>query len=190
MPAAGSRTGEHQAALELLEDYPPPPHPEIAAALSELRAALAEIEEQRRVERERIERQQRIAALLAEARAALREERFEAALSLLSKVEDIDPAVPDLLPLREQVRREEAAARLNAELARTLGEFDERLSQDDLAGAGRLAAGGRHPRPNRRAGALSPPAFRSGHRRTRRRRSPPPRRRATDRGGRGASGGG
>ena len=135
MPAGRFAKGEHQAALKLLEGYPPPPHPEIAAALSELRAALAEIEEQRRVERERIERQQRIAALLAEARAALREERFEAAMSLLSKVEDIDPAMPDLLPLREQVRRDEAAARLNAELVRTLDDFDERLSQDDLAGA-------------------------------------------------------
>src|SRR5262245_3754595 len=61
--------GKHQAALKLLEDYPPPPHPEIAETLAELRAALQQIEEQRRLERERIERQQRIAALLTEARA-------------------------------------------------------------------------------------------------------------------------
>ena len=127
--------GEHRAALEVLEGYPPPPHPEIAAALSELRAELAEIEEQRRVERERTERQQRIAALLTEARAELRDDRFEAALSLLSKVEAIDPAATDLLLLREQVRQQEAAARLNAELARTLGEFDRQLSQGDLTGA-------------------------------------------------------
>src|SRR6185503_2249634 len=108
--------GKHQAAIKLLEDYPPPSHPEIADALIELRAALIEIEEQRRAERERIERQQRIAALLVEARTALREERFDLALNLLSNVEDIDPAVPDLGPLREQVRQEEAAARLNEAL--------------------------------------------------------------------------
>ena len=150
--------GEHRAALELLEDYPPPPNPEIAAALSELRAARAEIEEHRRVERERIERQQRIAALLAEARAALREERFEAAMSVLSKVEAIDPGVPDLLPLREQIRRDEAAARLNAELARR--------SASSMSGCRRtiwrrrrLAAGGHDPDPDRRACALGPPAL-------------------------------
>jgi hypothetical protein len=74
--------GKHQAAIKLLEDYPPPSHPEIADALGMLRAALLEIEEQRRAERERIERQQRVAALLADARTALRDERFEAALGL------------------------------------------------------------------------------------------------------------
>jgi serine/threonine-protein kinase len=69
--------GKHQAALKLLEDYSPPPHPDIAEALTELRTALDEIEEQRRLERERIERQQRIAALLAEARTALAAEHFD-----------------------------------------------------------------------------------------------------------------
>src|SRR6185295_3164262 len=127
--------GKHHAALKLLEEYPPPSPPEIEATLSELRAALVEIEEQRRAERERIERQQRIAALLAEARTALREQRFDAALGLLSSVEAIDPAVPDLPPLREQVRHDEAAARLRAELERTLAELDERVTRGDLFAA-------------------------------------------------------
>jgi serine/threonine-protein kinase len=130
--------GKHQAAIKLLEDYPPPSHPEIAETLVELRAALLEIEEQRRAERERIERQQRIAALLVEARLALREQRFDAALGLLSNVEELDPAVPDLSLLREQVRLEEAAARLNEEIERTLDDFEEQLSLDELPRAGDL----------------------------------------------------
>ena len=129
--------GKHQAALKLLEDYPPPSHPEIATTLSELRAALLEIEEQRRAERERIERQQRVAALLAEARTALLEQRFSGA-GLLGRGA-IDPAVPDLPPLWKQVRQEEAAARLRAELDRTLA--IQASARGDLFGASDLKRG-------------------------------------------------
>ena len=79
--------GKHQAALRLLEDFQPSSTPEIAAALSELRGALLEIEERQRAERERVEKEARVAALLAEARTALRDSQFDAALGLLREVE-------------------------------------------------------------------------------------------------------
>jgi hypothetical protein len=74
-----------------------------------------EIEKQRQAERERTARQQRIAALLAEARAALQEQQFDEALDLLSEVRGIDPAVPELSPLTERVSQERVAAREAAE---------------------------------------------------------------------------
>jgi hypothetical protein len=71
--------GKHQAALRLLQDFQPSPTPEIAAALSELRGALLEIEDRQRAERERIEKDARVAALLG-GRAA--RQPFDAALDL------------------------------------------------------------------------------------------------------------
>ena len=130
--------GKHQAAIKLLEDFPPPAHPGIADALAQLRADLAEIEEQRRLERERLERQQRVAALLADARTKLREQQFDAALELATKVEEVDPTTADLAPLRDQIREEQAAARTRAELDRVLAEVNERLGQGELAEAGEL----------------------------------------------------
>jgi serine/threonine-protein kinase len=130
--------GKHQAAIKLLEDYPPPPHPEIADALNELRAALQQIEEQRRLERERIERQQRISALLGEARSALAAQQFDQTLERLAAVEELDATTPDLASLREQVARGQAAARLRAELDRTLATLDERLTGGELAEASDL----------------------------------------------------
>jgi serine/threonine protein kinase len=126
--------GKHQAAIRLLEDYQPS-RPDITAALSDLRSALLEIEEQRRAERERIERQQRVATLLAEARVALRGQQFDAALDLLSKVAEIDSAVPELSALTEQARQEQAAARRRAELERMLADLDESLTRGDLSAA-------------------------------------------------------
>jgi serine/threonine protein kinase len=130
--------GKHQAAIKLLEDYAPPPHPEIAEALNELRTALQQIEEQRRLERERIERQQRIATLLGEARTALAAQQFDQTLERLAAVEELDATTPDLAPLREQVAREQAAARLRAELDRTLANLDERLTRGELTEASEL----------------------------------------------------
>src|SRR5262245_41484982 len=132
--------GKHQAALKLLEDYAPPPHPEVTEALTELRAALHEIEEQHRLERERIDREQKIATLVTEVRSALAEQQFDQALERLAAIEAIDAAAPDLAPLKDQVRNEQAAARLRAELDRTLTEFDERLGRGELTEAGDLAA--------------------------------------------------
>ena len=130
--------GKHQAALRLLEEYQPSSHPEIADTLSELRGKLLEIEEQRRAEQERIERQQRVAALLAEARTALRDQQFDAARGVLSKVAEIDPAVPELSDLTKRVDQEEAAARLRADLERMLADLNESVTRGDLAAASDL----------------------------------------------------
>jgi hypothetical protein len=131
--------GKHQAALRLLEDYQPPSRPEIEAALIELRAALQEIEDQRRAERERAERQQRVTALLAEARTALRDQQFDHALGFLSSAEEIDAAAPDLSLLKDQVSQEEAAARTRARLEQTLADLDEHLARGELTEADALS---------------------------------------------------
>jgi hypothetical protein len=130
--------GKHQAALRLLEDFQPSSNREVADTLIELRGALQEIEEQRRLERERIEKQQRVAALLAEARTALQEERFDAALAILSNVGEIDAAAPELSPLTERVRQALAAARLSAELVKLLGDLDASVARGDLSAASEL----------------------------------------------------
>jgi len=127
--------GKHQAALRLLDDFQPSSHPEIVATLSELRGTLLEIEEQRRIEQERIDKQERAAALLEQARTALREHRFDAALALLSNVGELDAAAPELAPLMERARQEQAAARLSAELDRLLADLDERVTLGDLSAA-------------------------------------------------------
>jgi hypothetical protein len=76
--------------------------------------------------------------LLAEARAALRDQQFDAALSALDLARNIDPAIPEVIDLTERVVREQATAQLNADLARTLAEIDERLNADDLQAAAEL----------------------------------------------------
>jgi hypothetical protein len=130
--------GKRQAAIRLLEEFQPASHPDIAAALTELRAALQKIEEERRIEQERIARQERVAALLAEAQSALRDSRFDAALERIAAAEEIDPASAELVPLRDKVHQEQAAARLSEELETRLAEVRERLTADDLSAAGEL----------------------------------------------------
>ena len=127
--------GKHHAAIRLLEEFQPASHPEIEPVLAELRAALSAIEEQRRVERERIEAQERLAAVLGEARTALQDDRFDAALAALSTAGQIDAAAPELLQLTEQVQRAQTTARLNAELDAVLAGLAERLASGDLTGA-------------------------------------------------------
>jgi serine/threonine protein kinase len=130
--------GKRQAAIRLLEEFQPASHPDIAAALTELRAALEKIEEERRIEQERIARQERVAALLAEAQSALRESRFDAALERIAAAEEIDPASAELVPLRDKVLQEQDAARLSQELETRLAEVRERLTADDVSAAGEL----------------------------------------------------
>jgi serine/threonine protein kinase len=130
--------GKHHAAIKLLEDFPSPANPEIAEALAALRAEFAAIEEQRRLEKQRIERQQKVAALLAEARARLRDQEFDAALELTTKVEDLDATASDLEPLREQIRAKQAEAERRARLERLLADVSARLAQGELTEAGEL----------------------------------------------------
>ena len=91
-----------------------------------------------RAEKERVDRQRRITALLADAWAALKDRRLADAERALGLVREIDPTVPELSDLLERVQQAQAAARRNEELERTLGEFDQQLSQGDLARAGGL----------------------------------------------------
>jgi serine/threonine protein kinase len=139
---AGRRfaNGKHLAAIKLLQDFNPPNHPDVVKALGELRAALQVIEEKRRLEQERAERQQRLAALVTDARAALTEQRFDDALQIVAKAEDIDAAAADLAPLKEQIAREQAAARLRAEIEAIVADIDERLTRGELDSARELLA--------------------------------------------------
>jgi len=127
--------GKHQAALHLLQDFQPSSTPEIVAALRELRGTLLEIEERQRAERERIEKEERVAALLAEARTALRDHQLDAALGLLSRVSEMDASAPELQPLIERVVQEQEAARRAAELDRLFAGLDESMRRGDLSAA-------------------------------------------------------
>src|SRR5262245_31059262 len=60
--------GKHQSAIQLLEGLDPSAHPVVAEALKELRAALQEIEEKRRIEQEQAE-QRRLAEEAEKAKA-------------------------------------------------------------------------------------------------------------------------
>jgi hypothetical protein len=126
--------GKHQAAIRLLEDFQPP-HPEIQAALTGLRDSLAKIEEDKRLERERIEKEQRVTQLLDSARAALSNHQLDAALSALASAAEIDANAPGLAALQDRVRQEQDAARLNAEVESLLTQVDQHLASDDLSGA-------------------------------------------------------
>ena len=123
-------SGDHQAALQSLEALDPASHTIVASTLEELRLALREIEEQQRIETERLERQRRVTALLGDARIALKGQRLDEAAQALAQVREIDATAPELSDLTERLRKAEAAARLKEELHKTLGEFDEQ------AGAG------------------------------------------------------
>ncbi len=127
--------GKHQAALRLLEEYEPAGKPEIAAVLDELRAALREIEEQRRLERERIEREQTVSALAGVARAALRKRQFDEALEHLAKAAAVDPAAPEIKALTEEAMAQRATAQREAEAEQLLGDVERRLAAGDLTGA-------------------------------------------------------
>jgi serine/threonine protein kinase len=134
---AGRRfaNGKHTAAIKLLEAFDPPTHPDIVKALTELRAALQIIEEKRRAEQERVERQQRVAALVSDARTALQEARFDDALQMLATAGEIDPAAADVAPLKDEIAREQAAARLRAEIDAVISQLDERIAGGDFDGA-------------------------------------------------------
>jgi serine/threonine protein kinase len=130
--------GKHQSAIKLLEEFDPPDHPDIVKALGELRSALHLIEEEHRKEQERIERRQRAAAFVGDARASLQEGHFDEALQMLSIAEEIDPATADVAPLRDEIVRAQAAARLRAEIDGIVAQVDDRLSGGDFDAAREL----------------------------------------------------
>jgi serine/threonine protein kinase len=130
--------GKRQAAIHLLEEFQPATHPDIQAALSELRAALQKIDDEQRAEQERIKKLERLAELFTQAQGAIGEHRFDAALELLTLAAEIDPAAAELANLRQRVDQEQAAVRVAAELEARLLEFNEHLSAGDLPGAREL----------------------------------------------------
>ena len=155
--------GKHQAAIRLLEDFQPPSHPEIVAALSELRAAPRKIEEEQRLEQERIERQERVAALARGGATPRCANSDSMRRSTFSRARPRSmPTRPELVTLREQVRQEQAAALSNAELAHMLADLDEHLTPGDLSAAARSADRRDDARSGRPARAGRPPARRTG----------------------------
>jgi serine/threonine protein kinase len=132
--------GKRQAAIRLLEEFQPASRPEIVAALSELRASLEKIEEEQRLEQERIRKQERLASLFGDTDTAIREHRFDAAIELLSSAAEIDADAPELVTLRERVRQEQAAVALEAELVAQLADLDEHLAAGDWSVAADLLA--------------------------------------------------
>jgi serine/threonine protein kinase len=130
--------GKRQAAIRLLEEFQPASRPEIVAALSELRAALEKIEEEQRLEQERIKTQERLTVLFADTDTAIREHRFDAALELLSTAAEIDAAAPELATLRERVGQEQEAVRLDAELIAQLAELEKHVAAGEFSVAAYL----------------------------------------------------
>src|SRR5262249_43534896 len=137
---AGRRfaNGKHQAAIKLLEEFDPPDQPDIVRALGQLRTALQVIEEKRRADQERLERQQRAAALLNDARTALQERRFDDALQMLASAEEVEATAADVAALRAEVIREQAVARQRAEIDAIVAQLDDQLSGGDLDAAREL----------------------------------------------------
>jgi eukaryotic-like serine/threonine-protein kinase len=132
--------GKPHAAIRLLEDFQPSSHPDVVAALAELRAGLEKIEEEQRAEQERLKKQARLAELFGQAQTAIGEQRFDAALDLLATAAELDADSPELIQLRERVQQEQEALQLVAELEATLTKFDERLTAGDLPVAKELLA--------------------------------------------------
>jgi hypothetical protein len=97
--------GKHQAALQLLESLDPSSHPMVEETLRELRAALHEIEERRRIEQELAEKHRQLATLIGTARAALKAQRFADALDALAAARAIDESAAGLVELTHQAQR-------------------------------------------------------------------------------------
>jgi len=118
--------GKHQSGLLLLESLDAA-HPAVAEALKELRGRLTVIQEQRRAEQEKAERQARTAALLSTARAALEGKRFTEAIDALSAARALDVSTDDLVELTDQAMRgqeAQTAAATNAGAAPPLEKRD------------------------------------------------------------------
>ena len=96
----------------------------VAETLAELRAALHDIEEKRRIEQERAEKQRQIATFIGTARAAIKAGRFSAALDALASARGLDESAEGLAELTEQAHRGQAG-----EIAAPPRE-DDRLAAD------------------------------------------------------------
>jgi len=97
--------GEHQAALQSLLALQPASNALVAGTLEELQLAFREIEEERRLHMERLERRRRVATLLEEGRLAIQDQRLDDAAQVLERLRGTDAMAPELSDLAERVRR-------------------------------------------------------------------------------------
>ena len=128
--------GEHQAALQSLDALEPASHPLVESARKELAAVLRGIDEERRAQAAHADRRRRAAQFADQARAALHNDRPEEAARLIEVLRELDDSAPELPELAERLQRAQAAAQLDKEIERILGDFDEQLTQRDLGRAG------------------------------------------------------
>jgi len=97
--------GKHQAAFQLLESLDPAANSIVEETIKELRAAFHEIEERRRIEQERLDRERQLATHIGTARAAINAGRFKDALDALAAARSIDETATGLAELTEQAQR-------------------------------------------------------------------------------------
>jgi serine/threonine protein kinase len=130
---ADGRRAEAIAALERFA----PPHEAVTAALAEMRAELARIEQEAREEEERRRAQQRyMAGQLELARGHMSAGRFAEAIAGLERVERTSPEFPGLAQLLQDARTGQAAAQAEAErqkkAAEALARADQALAANRL----------------------------------------------------------
>jgi serine/threonine protein kinase len=124
--------GEHQTALKMLEALDPSSHEQVSEALVELRSELRQIEEDRRIAKERAERRQQLLSVLANGRTAIQHEQLDEAARLLEVLRGIDADAPEVSDFTERLRRAQTAARLKAELDVVIRDFDAALAAQDV----------------------------------------------------------
>jgi serine/threonine protein kinase/tetratricopeptide (TPR) repeat protein len=142
--------GQHDAALDELARFEPAGLQSVTNALAALRverrrledAALEarRLEEQRRAEEEaRRALAERVAALVASARALADAQRFDEALAAIAEASGLDSANAEVAQLGRSVRaakaEHDAAARKARDLATKLGDAEARLANGDFARA-------------------------------------------------------
>ncbi|MEQ1911169.1 MAG: hypothetical protein ABMA15_20285, partial [Vicinamibacterales bacterium] len=152
-------SGDHDAAIALLENADVASDAVVQATAAEFRRARGEIAQRRRQDSERLSRDRRLALLLAAARSHLRERGFDAALAALEEARQIDATHADVLSLTERIRQAkesaEETARVEESLRAALHDFESALSAKDLqTAAARLdEASALKPHSNRVASA-------------------------------------
>ena len=130
--------GQHEAALQSLENLDPASHPVVAEALEDLRSAFEEVQAERRIQAERAEQHRRVDALLRDGRKALQNHRLDDAERLLDTLREVDAGAAEASGFAEHVAEAQAAARLDAKIEGVLRDFDSLLAQNDLLRAADL----------------------------------------------------
>lgn len=128
--------GQHQAAIRQLEALPG--HQEIVAtALADLRARLAAIQEQQRLDDERAERVRQLAALEADARRALAAGQFDAVRQAVDRLRAAHPESAAIKTIETELAHAEAAAALRRQVEDAVRDVDARIAAGELEQARR-----------------------------------------------------